>query len=218
MIWLLWSDLSLQHRSSLVTVPVAAAVMTMVALAMGPREAATLTVVLVTMMAWGACERAAYEDDKADAWTLFRTLPIAPAWVVASRYLSGLVLTLLFGLAAALPLLLLGVHPWPPVTAYVAVGAGMVLTGLFHAVYYRFGYRTVSTWFRYGLLLLWLGTVPVARLFLVGPGAATFLAGLAAWVEANSALIPFLAAALLAVIYLTSWLYASSAFARKELT
>lgn len=218
MMWLVWSDLALQHRSSLVTVPLAAVVMTVSAMAMGPGEAAALTVVLVTMMAWGASERAAYEDDKADTWTLFRTLPIAPAWVVASRYLSGLVLTVLFGLAASLPLLWLGGRPWPPVTANLAVGAGMVLTGLYQAVYYRFGYRTVSTYFRYGLVFLLLGTTALARLSLPGAGAATFLAGLAAWAEANSALIPFLAAALVAVIYIVSWLYAVSAFARKELT
>ncbi len=218
MIWLVWSDLSLGHRSSLATVPLAAVLMTVLALVMGPGEAAALALVLVTMMAWGAGLRAAYEDDKADAWTLFRTLPIAPAWVVASRYLSGLVLTLLFGLAVALPLALLGGGPRPPVTVYVAVGAGIVLTGLFQAVYYRFGYRTVSTWFRYGLLLVVFGTMLLARLLLPGAGGATFLAGLAAWAEANSALLPFLMAALVAVIYVASWLYATSVFARKELT
>ncbi|MDQ7793360.1 MAG: ABC-2 transporter permease [bacterium] len=215
MIFQTWSDLSLQHRSSLGLVPLAAVLMAVLALVMGVHEATAFPVVLVSMMAWGAGLRAAYEDDKADTWTFLRTLPVPPAQVVAARYLSGFLLTITFGLTIALPLILLGGGAWP--AAGVGTGAGVALTGLFNAVYYRFGYRAVSTWFRYGLLLVALGGVLLARLILPGVDWPLLLGEVGTWLAANPALMPWLAGAGVLALYTTCWAYATWAFCRKEL-
>lgn len=214
MTWLIWSDLSLQHRSSLTMIPLAALVMAVLAFVMGVAEAAAFPVVLVTMMAWGAALRAAYEDEKADAWTFARTLPITPGRVVAARYLAGLLVTLAFSLAVALPLALRG--SWP-LTIYLGMGAGLGLTGLFNALYYRFGYRIVSTWFRYLLLLIALGGMLLARFVLAGADLPAWLREAGRWMGAHPAAAPWLAAALVAALYLASWAYATAVFRRKEL-
>lgn len=221
MIRLAICDLGLQRRSLLAEIPVLALVaaffMSMT------RGAAGMPMVLIIIGSWAYALRAAYEDDKSDMWVFLRALPIPPAQVVGARFISTALVVLLFAVLVSCPLAFVSspeARSWPWLMG-IGIALGLVITGLFQIVYYRFGYRAASSWFRYIFLLFFIpALVPWARLR-EDPQVQRMAPRLAAaltWLVAHPAAAVVLAAGLILLLYLGAWSYASRAFARKELT
>lgn len=221
MIRLALCDLTLQRRSLFAQLPVLAVV---AAVFMTMEEGLPgIPPVLIGMGAWTYAVRAAYEDDKSEMWVFLRALPIPPAQIVGARFISSALVVFLFTLVVASPLPLLATpnaRSWRWAIA-IGVAMGMMMTALFQVVYYRFGYRAASTWFRYVFLVFFIPVlVPWARLKdnpLAERMAAHLIAGVT-WLAAHPAAGAVLAAALILLFYLGAWGYACAAFARKELT
>lgn len=220
MIRLALCDLSRHRRSLLAELPILAVI---AAVFMSMKEDFGMPPVLIVIGAWSYALQAAYEDDKSEMWVFLRALPIPPAEVVGARFISSALVVFLFTLVVASPLLFLATanvssRCWP-----IAIGAalGMVMTALFQVMYYRFGYRAASTWFRYVFFVFFIPVlVPWARLkgnALVERTAARLVAAVT-WLAAHPAAAAVLGAALILLLYLGAWVYACRAFARKELT
>lgn len=220
MLWLLWFDLSVQHRSPIKLLPVLALVTSLHYFG-GPVEAIAFPAFSIATLACYTALRAAREDELADVWTHLRVLPISPVRAVIARYLSVLLLVLAAGLAVAVPLILLTRHTWA-ISVAVGAGLGLTLTALMNAVYFRFGYRTAASEF---LTLLGLG-VSAAGLWLVhlsvsagqSPEAtlSPVLRQVWAWTGSGAA-AGLLPAAAIAALYVGSCIYAAATFAGKEL-
>lgn len=221
MIRLALCDLSLQRRFLFAELPILAV---LAAVFMSMKEGFQgMPPVLIAIGAWAYALRAAYEDDKSEMWVFLRALPIPPVQIVGARFISSALVVLLFTLQVAFPLPFLATANVMSWCWAVAIGAalGMVMTALFQVVYYRFGYRAASTWFRYVFFVFFIPVlVPWARLK-GNPLAETMAARLVAAVwrlAAHPADAAVLAAALILLFYLGAWVYACRAFARKELT
>lgn len=208
--WLVWSELTVQQRSSVRLLPVAALLMG-VHFFGGPVEAMVLPVLVIAVFAWRAGLRAALEDDRTEAWAALRALPIPPASVVTARYLSVLLLTLGCGAAVAVPLALLGRYTWP-LSVYAGVSLGLALSAFINALHYRLGYRAAVAGSAYLPILLILAALVAGRLFLQDVAA-----GVWGWSRAHPAAAA-LPGALALAVYLASWAYATLVFSRREMT
>ena len=119
--------------------------------------------------------RAAYQDEEAHGLLFQRSLPVAPAVVVAGRFLSVATaqITNLFVAQAALAALG-GTRGAVQAQIFVADCAGLVLAGVMLANFYRYGYRLLYTVF--------VGLIIAATLVAVMGG--WFLSGeMASWLS-----------------------------------
>ncbi|MDQ7793362.1 MAG: hypothetical protein RDU89_02950 [bacterium] len=182
--------------------PVVVFAVAILALILG--QAADLPVFFVAVPAWMFARSAAGQDDRAGTWAFTRALPVAPAQVVAVRFLASLLATLALALAVGLPLVWLGGGTWPANTG-MGFAAGVALSSLFNAAYYRFGYRFAAAPAHFAWLspAVWL----LGRLSLSSPAPE-------AMTLARATSTSLIAAA---VVCAAAWVYASMVFADKDI-
>lgn len=121
------------------------------ALLWGAEEALSLFPSLVCLSMWEYMRVTAYDEDISKAWPFLRSLPIEPRQIVSVRYVASILVFVAYGIVAlgiifAMPGLRSAVHPGSLLVAVgISLGVGLVLIGLSSWLYYRGGYRAVST-------------------------------------------------------------------------
>lgn len=107
---------------------------------------------LSAFLAWCHSTKMAGDDDEADLWPFLRALPIPPAAVVGTQYVSGLIAATVYVLlmtAAVTVASLVAPQSVPPfgfpATLLTSLVAAAIFVSLFNAFYFRFGYRLAQS-------------------------------------------------------------------------
>jgi hypothetical protein len=163
------------------------------------------------------------DDDKAGLWPFLRALPIPPAAVVGTQYVSGLIAAGLYVLlmtAAVTVASLVAPQSVPPfgvpATLLTSLAAAAIFVSLFNVFYFRLGYRLAQPIMQVLVFALPAGLVGirvggkrfVQWLFEV---AARFGGGIG-----HPALLGLTMALGAAVLTALAWAYCVSSFRRRE--
>jgi len=195
------------------------------ALLWGAGEALSLFPSLVCLAVWEYMRVTAYDEDISKAWPFLRSLPIQPRQIVSVRYVASILVFVAYGIVAlgilfAMPVLRSAVHPGSlPAAVGISLGVGLVLIGLFHRLYYRGGYRAVST-------AIFRSAIPFVAIFLFllsplgKPEAIVTLFSRAAqagkWLSAHTMPSVLICIAVACCIVALSWGLSIASFSRKE--
>jgi len=178
---------------------------------------------LSAFLAWSHSTKMAGDDDKAGLWPFLRALPIPPAVVVGTQYVSGLIAAGLYVLlmTAAVTVASLvapqSVSPFGvPATLLTSLAAAAIFVSLFNVFYFRLGYRLAQPIMQVLVFALPVGLIGirvggkrfVQWLFEV---AARFGGGIG-----HPALLGLTMALGAAVLTALAWAYCVSSFRRRE--
>ena len=191
----------------------------------GAEEALSLFPSLVCLSVYEYMRVTAYDEDISKAWPFLRSLPIEPRQIVSVRYVASMLVFVAYGIAAlgiifAMPSLRSAVHPSSLATAVgISLGVGLALIALSNWLYYRGGYRAVST----AILRSAIPLVAIS-IFLLSPlGKSEAVVALfrkaaqaGIWISVHpiQSIVVWIAAA--CCVIAVSWNRAIASFSRKE--
>lgn len=223
---LVLTDLEQRWHPLAANVPFIVVAVPLVKLLMGPGVASGMPMAMLIISSWEFARRTAYDDDLGGWWVFLRALPLTPATVVTVRYATNLVAVLVYAAVAlatafVFPYVGQAVSPgaWAAVIA-CSIGASIVNVAVLNALYYRFGYRAVTTALPYLLIpygaALFFVLSPLRRL----PPTVAFLSTVGRglhWLVLHPAAAVVTVFAGVFLMTGVSWAYAVLVLSRKEL-
>lgn len=123
---------------------------------------------LSAFLAWCHSTKMAGDDDKAGLWPFLRALPIPPAAVVGTQYVSGLIAVGLYALLMTVAVAvasLIAPQAVPPfgflATLLTSLAAAAIFISLFNVFYFRLGYQLAQPIMQLLLLALPVGLIGI---------------------------------------------------------